>query len=338
MFQNETGQRWGVCGSILWTTFLFVPLLISPLPALARDTQNSPELSQQQIEEKTFIEGWAVEDHELTEHYIIDESSVVAFPASELEDPIHVFSEGFENLKKSALKSLDLIQWKKLNGPLEKPNERYNRRSQFGSWKRDRTQPGCYDARAEVLARSSLTPVTTRRSSNGRCVVVSGRWIDPYNGKTHTVGSEVSIDHMVPLKNAYLAGGWKWDRRKRCQYFNFTPSPDHLLAVGGPENSSKGDSSPADYMPPIRSYQCQYLKSWLSVKAVWGLAISATEAEAIRDHVHQLGCRESEMQLPTSELKDLRKKIDKGSPACGNASEMQPEQLEFDFMSEAGEV
>ena len=36
------------------------------------------------------------------------------------------------------------------------------------------------------------------------CYPTSGSWTCPFDGETHTVPSDVSIDHLVPLKEAWI--------------------------------------------------------------------------------------------------------------------------------------
>lgn len=39
---------------------------------------------------------------------------------------------------------------------------------------------------------------------NSACTATSGTWYSPYDGATWTAASDVDIDHMVPLKNAWI--------------------------------------------------------------------------------------------------------------------------------------
>lgn len=39
---------------------------------------------------------------------------------------------------------------------------------------------------------------------NSACTATSGSWFSPYDGATWTAASDVDIDHMVPLKNAWI--------------------------------------------------------------------------------------------------------------------------------------
>lgn len=40
--------------------------------------------------------------------------------------------------------------------------------------------------------------------TDNSCVSTSGSWTSPYDGATWDATSDVDIDHMVPLKNAWI--------------------------------------------------------------------------------------------------------------------------------------
>ena len=63
----------------------------------------------------------------------------------------------------------------------------------------------CQDARQEVLIDESEIAFTFTNSDE--CRVASGRWTDPYSGKTITGPGDLDVDHMVPLRNAQRSGG-----------------------------------------------------------------------------------------------------------------------------------
>ncbi len=52
------------------------------------------------------------------------------------------------------------------------------------------------------------------------CDVVSGRWFDPYGGQRYTNPSDIDIDHIVPLANAWRSGASKWTTAKRERFAN----------------------------------------------------------------------------------------------------------------------
>jgi hypothetical protein len=60
------------------------------------------------------------------------------------------------------------------------------------------TQSGACNTRETVLKRDG-----TNVETNSACASTSGSWFSPYDGATWTAASDVDIDHMVPLSNAW---------------------------------------------------------------------------------------------------------------------------------------
>lgn len=141
----------------------------------------------------------------------------------------------------------------------------YNRED-WGNWI-DEDGDGL-NTRHEVLAEESLIkPVI----SNNK--VVSGKWFDKYTGKYFTNPSDLDIDHLVPLKNAYISGASNWSKKKKNRYYNYLKSDNHLIAVSKSANRNKSDKSPVDWLPPNKEYQCEYVREWFKIKTAWELAI-----------------------------------------------------------------
>jgi hypothetical protein len=57
---------------------------------------------------------------------------------------------------------------------------------------------GTCDTRETVLKRDGTNVVTS-----SACAATSGTWVSPYDGATWTASSDVDIDHLVPLSNAW---------------------------------------------------------------------------------------------------------------------------------------
>ena len=139
-------------------------------------------------------------------------------------------------------------------------------RDDWGSWI-DEDGDGL-NTRHEVLAEESLIkPVI----SNNK--VVSGKWFDKYTGKYFTNPSDLDIDHLVPLKNAYISGASNWSKKKKNRYYNYLKYDNHLIAVSKSENRNKSDKSPVEWLPPNKEYQCEYVREWYKIKTAWGLSI-----------------------------------------------------------------
>ncbi len=155
-------------------------------------------------------------------------------------------------------------------------------RAQFGQTWADVNRNGC-DTRNDILQRD-LTNLSYR-SGTRDCVVESGKLIDPYSGITINFvkgvqsSMEVQIDHVVALSNAWQTGAFKFTLEKRTQIAN---DPDNLLAVQGRLNSQKGDGDAATWLPPLKSYRCTYVSKQISVKAKYGLWVTATEKAAMK--------------------------------------------------------
>lgn len=145
-------------------------------------------------------------------------------------------------------------------------------RDLFPTWD---TISGTCNTREYVLKRDA-TSITV----DSACVATSGSWKSPYDGATWTAASDLDIDHMVPLKNAWISGASAWTTSKREQFANDVTRPQ-LWAVTDNVNQSKGDKSPDSWKPPLASFYCTYAKSWVQVKSYWALTITSAEKTAL---------------------------------------------------------
>jgi hypothetical protein len=153
---------------------------------------------------------------------------------------------------------------------------KFDRASQYGDWI-DADHDG-EDTRQEVLIAEFLIPVTTNAAGK----VVAGLWVGPYASFITRDPKALDIDHMVPLNEAHRSGGHSWGPDRRQAYANSLADPNHLVATWHSTNRSKGDKDPANWMPPNRSYWCDYLNNWIAIKREWSLSMDDAEAKAIR--------------------------------------------------------
>ena len=145
-------------------------------------------------------------------------------------------------------------------------------RSLFPTWD---TISGTCNTRETVLKRDGSSVVV-----NSSCAAVSGRWYSPYDGATWTAASDLDIDHVVPLKNAWESGAWAWTTRTRESFANDLSDPQ-LIAVTDNVNQAKGDKSPDAWKPPLPGFSCTYARMWVRVKYVWALTVTAAEKSAL---------------------------------------------------------
>jgi len=139
----------------------------------------------------------------------------------------------------------------------------------------------CQNTRHEVLQVESLVPVTFKDDS--QCPVESGEWYDAYTGGTITDASKLDIDHMVPLNNAHISGGWAWDKITKSKYANYMEDAGHLIAVSASANRQKGARSPDQWKPSNQNYWCNYATDWVAIKNSWQLDFTKSESDAIEE-------------------------------------------------------
>jgi len=150
----------------------------------------------------------------------------------------------------------------------------YNRDLYFGSWTDD--DGDCQNTRAEVLIIESLAAVSFRASN--QCVVDSGEWLDPYTNNTYFLASDVDIDHVVPLRDAWQSGAYLWTDFKRKEFANDMIFDGHLIAVDDYENQSeKKAKNPSEWMPPNTAFHCEYISIWIEIKYLWELTVTSAE-------------------------------------------------------------
>ena len=125
-----------------------------------------------------------------------------------------------------------------------------------------------------VLIDESLTPV--QRDPVG-CQVVLSDWNSVYDDVTWTDPTELQIDHVVALSEAWDSGAWGWPGARRIAFGNDLEDPRSLRAVTGSVNGDEGAADPANWLPPRGPFVCQYLADWVAIKARLELSMDQSE-------------------------------------------------------------
>ena len=137
---------------------------------------------------------------------------------------------------------------------------------------------GC-GTRDDILKRDGRS--TTWKDTEG-CVVNTMTLADPYSGKTieftKAKASAIQIDHVVPLSASWQMGADRWTDDKRRRFAN---DPLNLLAVDGPINSGKGDSTPATWLPPNKAVRCAYAVRYAQVSVKYELPVTDADKQAM---------------------------------------------------------
>jgi hypothetical protein len=136
---------------------------------------------------------------------------------------------------------------------------------------------GC-DTRDRILTRD-----LTHKSYLDGCRVKSGTLADPYTAAAIQFArggaSEVDIDHVVPLSDAWQKGAQQWSPSTRVAFAN---DPLNLLAVDAHTNRSKGDGDAATWLPPNKPFRCAYVARQVAVKRKYHAWVTTAERDAIR--------------------------------------------------------
>ena len=150
-------------------------------------------------------------------------------------------------------------------------------RAQFPHWS-DPDRNGC-DARNDTLKRD-LTDISYKAGTRD-CKVIAGQLLDPFSGKVITFSTTkvvIDIDHVVALSNAWQTGAAYFDKALRTQIAN---DPLNLLAVDSKLNRQKSDGDAATWLPPSKSFRCNYVARQVAVKAKYKLWVTEPEKVAI---------------------------------------------------------
>lgn len=116
------------------------------------------------------------------------------------------------------------------------------------------------------------------------CDVIAGTFVEPYTGNTFTAtqksdfSDHIQIDHVVALSDAWQKGAQYKTAEER---YAMATDPLNLLAVDSGANQQKSDGDAATWLPPNKSFRCQYVARQVSVKYKYGLWVTEAEHDAI---------------------------------------------------------
>jgi hypothetical protein len=138
------------------------------------------------------------------------------------------------------------------------------------------TISGTCNTRETVLKRDGTNVVT-----DSSCAATSGSWYSPYDGATWTAASDLDIDHLVPLAEAWDSGARLWTTAQRQAYANDLGDYRTLVGVTDTVNQAKGDQDIAEWLPTYD--RCRYLREYVAVKIRWRLSVNSAEKNAMQN-------------------------------------------------------
>jgi hypothetical protein len=150
-------------------------------------------------------------------------------------------------------------------------------RGLFNHWV-DEDGDSC-DTREEVLIAESRSRAQVDPYG---CKVVAGDWFSAYDGLTFSDPSELDVDHVVALAEAWDSGASGWDASRRRAFANDLGHPEALVAVSASSNRSKSDLDPGQWKPTRDAAWCQYARDWVTVKKAWDLSADQNEVDDLK--------------------------------------------------------
>jgi len=148
----------------------------------------------------------------------------------------------------------------------------YDRDEQFGGW-RD-ADGDCLNTRDEVLKRDSIT------ATNDGCDIEDGEWLSLYDGQFIASATQLEIDHLVALKEAWVSGAARWTGERRNAFVNDLGYAGSLIAVSIESHDPKGALDPSEWLP--EEGVCEFVERWVAIKWRWGLSVDYREQQALR--------------------------------------------------------
>ncbi|KAF9260368.1 hypothetical protein L218DRAFT_932707 [Marasmius fiardii PR-910] len=141
------------------------------------------------------------------------------------------------------------------------------------------TISGTCNTRETVLKRDGSSV-----STDSDCRATSGSWTSRYDGTTTSDPSTFDIDHLVPLKEAWVSGARSWTNAQREDFANDLTRPQ-LIAVSASSNRSKVVSDVAEWIPPLASFTCTYVRAYVQVKHYYDLSVDSAEKTALENYL-----------------------------------------------------
>jgi len=136
---------------------------------------------------------------------------------------------------------------------------------------------GCGNTVSTVLKARSLEPVVYKDAKT--CEVQSGLWIDDNNGDTLRLATDLVMDHVVPLPEAYNAGGWAWSHEQWLTFYNDTANIELLSVTSA---ASKNERTIASWTPSNGLLPTHYVYLYRSAKVRYGLYATVAENDFLR--------------------------------------------------------
>lgn len=134
---------------------------------------------------------------------------------------------------------------------------------------------------------------------NTRCEVLEaerrpdGTWFSLWDGYSTPNTSELHIDHVVALAEAWDSGASGWGAAKRDEFADWAVN---LTAVSASSNLRKSDKDAAEWFPSRAKSNCVFAEITVATKYRWKLTVDSAESTALANMLN--GCTETTSDPP----------------------------------------
>jgi len=221
-----------------------------------------------------LVAGWLIVNSGSYEQEIVEPNDAQNTSESLQVEPLGAVSEtAFDENQTLATTILEKLEIKG-----RAPKTGYDRAEQFyKSWP---SINGC--SLRQMIIRRELGDTATLADDG--CTVVSGSFVEPYTGNQMTFyqksdfSQKIQIDHIVALSDAWQKGA---QQKTKDERYALATDPLNLIAVDSAANKQKSDGDAATWLPPNKTFRCQYVARQVSVKYKYGLWVTQAERDAI---------------------------------------------------------
>ena len=159
------------------------------------------------------------------------------------------------------------------------PQRRGYSRELFEHWV-DLTGSGCTTRHKVLRAQATAVARSTATSgAAGSCVVFEGDWELLFDGSRHVgLASEIDVDHVVALAEAWDSGAHSWDAERRRIFAN---DPLNLIVADRQVNKDKADRDAGEWRPSDPRSRCITAAKMVLTKLRYQLTVDSAERRGL---------------------------------------------------------
>ena len=224
-----------------------------------------------------LVAGWLIINPGSYEQEVVEPDATTQ-KSTEQPEPLGAVSETAAAPDENQTLATTILEKLEVKG--RAPKTGYDRAEQFyKSWP---SVNGC--SLRQVIIKRELGDTATLADDG--CTVTAGSFMEPYTGSQMTFyqksdfSQKIQIDHIVALSDAWQKGA---QQKTKDERYALATDPLNLIAVDSAANKQKSDGDAATWLPPNKTFRCQYVARQVSVKYKYGLWVTQAEHDTILD-------------------------------------------------------